>query len=542
MHKTKLLLLSLLFLLSSINTAFAQEAFVVDDLDENGYNFTLDDVIEGDTTATGERNHTTYILKRGGKYLIQGKISSNYPLTLLGEEGPANIAPATIMLLSDESGSSPTNMFEPLDDFTAKNIYFLITDEQGSDGHQAIQGGADSIRITIDNCIFEFGDRGIRNNGKNCSFFMTNSIVRNLIEITTKDTPYHWFYHVRKTDADTVWFQNNTFLNIGSAPFGGDDVMSYFLFDHNTIVNAGLQTFHFYYWTNAVVTNNIFYNADAIGSPVDEAERAKQHGDSNVPFAVFAIDTLVGGPSADRIVDLKNNVYYVDPAIKAMWDSNEQVDPGNFVETVRAQRMFDDDATWPNLEFSNLFEEDPQFAVTPDILDNFIVWCTKMDQKPFETDAPEWIWSNPLIYEDAIVTWPLPEDLSYTNSTLMTASTDGFPVGDLNWFPNKKEEWLNGASGIGDVDELPIEFSLEQNYPNPFNPTTNINFSIPQAGLVSLIVYNIIGEEVSQVVNEYLNAGTHTFEFDASNLSSGIYFYSIKTNNFIQTKKMALLK
>ncbi len=88
----------------------------------------------------------------------------------------------------------------------------------------------------------------------------------------------------------------------------------------------------------------------------------------------------------------------------------------------------------------------------------------------------------------------------------------------------------------------PASFNLAQNYPNPFNPSTIINFSIPKAGLVTLKVYDLLGQEVTTLVNEELAAGTYKTDFDASNLTSGIYFYTIRSNNFIDTKKMTLVK
>jgi hypothetical protein len=88
----------------------------------------------------------------------------------------------------------------------------------------------------------------------------------------------------------------------------------------------------------------------------------------------------------------------------------------------------------------------------------------------------------------------------------------------------------------------PTEFDLAQNYPNPFNPTTTINYSLPQADNVAIIVYDINGREVARVVNGYKVAGSHSVIFDATNLSSGIYFYSINSGQYFNTKKMMLLK
>jgi len=88
----------------------------------------------------------------------------------------------------------------------------------------------------------------------------------------------------------------------------------------------------------------------------------------------------------------------------------------------------------------------------------------------------------------------------------------------------------------------PTEFSLAQNYPNPFNPSTTISFSLPTMQNVLLKVYDVLGKEVATLVNEDLQSGTYTREFNASNLASGMYIYSLKAGNYSETKKMLLMK
>lgn len=88
----------------------------------------------------------------------------------------------------------------------------------------------------------------------------------------------------------------------------------------------------------------------------------------------------------------------------------------------------------------------------------------------------------------------------------------------------------------------PVEFSLSQNYPNPFNPATKINYSVPKDGYVKISVYNVIGQEVAELVNGMVKAGTHEVNFDASGLTSGVYFYKIEANGFSNIKKMTLLR
>lgn len=101
-------------------------------------------------------------------------------------------------------------------------------------------------------------------------------------------------------------------------------------------------------------------------------------------------------------------------------------------------------------------------------------------------------------------------------------------------------------TGVSSVEEIgnvvPQEFSLEQNYPNPFNPSTKIKFNLPEANNVKLAIYNALGQEVATLVNNYMSAGSYEFNFDASNLTSGIYFYSVSAGRYSSIKKMMLVK
>ncbi len=95
---------------------------------------------------------------------------------------------------------------------------------------------------------------------------------------------------------------------------------------------------------------------------------------------------------------------------------------------------------------------------------------------------------------------------------------------------------------IEEKPELPKEFTLYQNYPNPFNPTSTIQFSIPSAQFVTLKVYDILGREITKLVDEFKQSGTYTVIFNAKELSSGIYFYNLRTGNYSSTKKMVLIR
>jgi hypothetical protein len=132
------------------------------------------------------------------------------------------------------------------------------------------------------------------------------------------------------------------------------------------------------------------------------------------------------------------------------------------------------------------------------------------------------------------------EDLSfYSNGATLGANTN-FETSDPAWVPanllivDVKDENKNNL--------IPRKFSLSQNYPNPFNPTTKIEFQIATFGFVRLKVFDILGNEVVALVNEEKHPGKYEIVFDASKFSSGIYFYQLKTGQYIETKKMILLR
>ena len=157
-----------------------------------------------------------------------------------------------------------------------------------------------------------------------------------------------------------------------------------------------------------------------------------------------------------------------------------------------------------------------------------------------------------------IVIVPLTSSLAQTSTLLITSGTSVF-------VPNGAEICADfftvefggslvaedpsgicaGASVTGDIEEvetIPTEFALYQNYPNPFNPGTLIKYQVPENSFVTIRVYDLLGEELATLVNEEKSAGSYDVNFDAGQLSSGFYIYTIKAGNFTSTKKMMLMK
>ena len=122
------------------------------------------------------------------------------------------------------------------------------------------------------------------------------------------------------------------------------------------------------------------------------------------------------------------------------------------------------------------------------------------------------------------------------NQNIETFRTD---TPGRSWVMRKK---LTGVERDKANRNIPSEYLLLQNYPNPFNPSTVISFALPKSGNTELGIYNILGEKVATLVTEVLSAGLYSYEFDASSLSSGIYFYKLQSNNYVSIKKMMLIK
>ncbi|MBK8550944.1 MAG: T9SS type A sorting domain-containing protein [Ignavibacteria bacterium] len=136
-------------------------------------------------------------------------------------------------------------------------------------------------------------------------------------------------------------------------------------------------------------------------------------------------------------------------------------------------------------------------------------------------------------------------DITYESPTLGTSHVviRMYREDDPNQYVERNFDLVVNSVGISNISSLAESYSLSQNYPNPFNPTTNINFSIPTQGNVSLKVYDILGNEVADLLNnEKLAVGQYNINFNGSDLSSGIYYYTIRTDNFMDTKRMMLVK
>ncbi|HCV42787.1 MAG TPA: hypothetical protein DGH68_04845 [Bacteroidetes bacterium] len=158
------------------------------------------------------------------------------------------------------------------------------------------------------------------------------------------------------------------------------------------------------------------------------------------------------------------------------------------------------------------------------------------------TGADGGVYASPHLIDSAIFQWTAPA---------AGAGTVNFYAAAFQGTSTSSSSGTSGVvtftapeitTGVGNQPSSPEEFRLDQNYPNPFNPTTQIAFQLPSDANVSVKVYDLIGNEVTTLVNGRMKSGTHELTFNASGLPSGIYFYQVITPTFTQTRKMVLAK
>jgi hypothetical protein len=227
------------------------------------------------------------------------------------------------------------------------------------------------------------------------------------------------------------------------------------------------------------------------------------------------------------------------------------------IMSAKTRAFFNNKSQWPYVSMVNVYDStNPGFLIPP---------TNQVGIKSFLlrkwTDNSDTTWAfNP--NDDINQKWPMSEQLRYTNTKCRTGAMGGFPLGDLfrwwNSFPTTYSGWQAQAAtehqniltmltnGVTDVDQdpasRPLEFELSQNYPNPFNPSTQINYTLPQSGQVTLKIFNVLGMEVATLYSGVQDAGRHEIVFDAGKLSSGVYFYRLTAANVSMTRKMIFMK
>lgn len=516
----------------------------------------INDFINGDTTDSGQRNNPNrvYVLQQNGPidttYYISALIETKYKLNILGKKNPVTGKIPVIEAFINPDNSSPKNFIQADSGsfVILKDLYLLATRTDGTSGvSTCITTTGKYVTINIDSCIVEnFNGNMIANNGDHIKFFSHNSEFRNIQSSFWQGGSVFWSNG--GAIVDTLEFVNNTFFCVMRAAYGTPGYIGYLNFNHNTLFMGVGGTLLATQISNANITNNIFYGLMAHG--VDSSYiKAGSANAAHQGFGVIMVDTLstlLNPPysltEAQRNINVKNNAYFWPQGLYTYWQTVTDTannHPGLITPPAwmndKTKMLFSNTTLWPGLYAANNDSVDPGFDAS--LVASAVDSCTKFVNLIWTAAAVgQYRWSqypaDPFNY-----TYPVSENLRYSNTALQSAGTDGKALGDLNWFPEQL---------VTDVEQTPKTtpnaFNLSQNYPNPFNPSTVINYSIPKEGMVTLKVFNILGQEVATLVNSNQKMGIYNITFNATRLSSGIYFYSLKANGSTLTKKMMLIK
>jgi hypothetical protein len=525
-----------------------------------------------------------YMLKANGYYPLANNITTTTkrPTVIVGADNTrlvnnknASSAPPVICGSTIEGKTSNGGGISFSNDMTIKNCSIIPAASDGYLEWAFFSCSAPNCRVLLENDYFEHtrwifltADKpGTKLLWKDCYFVnMSGQACRR------NGGVFDGF-----SNMDTVLVENCTHVMAqGSMYKFRNYVYSRIIFNHNTFINCGGNVFeNLGYESNMSITNNIFVN-------------------SNVqPFQKFVAgdwgevdaDTLVTG--LVNVRDFPDNTYTVVPRKILVegnviyWDSRFN-DMNTTLNTnkvngytawqsqmvtmnTRSQAMFDNNTKYPYLTEGIWYKALPAFTDSKNLLTTMADSLKSFSVKTVDINSADilvnWrlvnIGADYYVYSD----WPIPVNLAYSNADLLKGATGGFPVGDLNWFPAQKATWLaqrdaentaitnalnNGtktiATAVENVESLPVTFQLQQNYPNPFNPSTTITFSLPHSANTSLIVFDMLGREVATLVNGYTALGSHSVQFDATNLASGFYCYKLTSGNFTEVKKMMLVK
>ncbi|NET31423.1 MAG: T9SS type A sorting domain-containing protein [Cyanothece sp. SIO1E1] len=517
-----------------------------------------------------------YTVESGVFYAFDGRIDLTFDVTIEGPDNGwiMNEATPPVFLNTPAADGSARNFFELKEggSLTLKNI--LLSGANNNDevvgNFVANTGGS---KMIVDNCVFtDWQDFALRNQNKGDSISITNCVFINGVRL--RYSPWGGFPLRMDVACDNVVIENNSVVNSGrllanSGPFHNASVQEM----HNTYLNQTVAG-HEQRADEFITANNIFYNFHFIGYKTEFHSSPNNTYDSYFTTWNYFADSK---NSLDSIsLYLGQNLFYRDQEILDFFATvgGDSLAPSLLWEhpDVDSFIIADDNYTIG----ANYADMDPGFTMHPgnaQAIANHINghWIDPT------SDWVDWRIPSPVSFDGGgqpqYNSWPPAFDLSYSNTFLQKAGTDGLALGDLNWFPEDKAEFLaNRASIVAAIrdsmtmavevydpltmDQTPLitpltsteevdatQLSSSGNFPNPFHGITTINFGLQQHAKVSFQVFNLFGQNVYESTNQDLAPGNYQFNFDGSNLSSGMYVYKIIARgrdgrNYVTTNRM----
>lgn len=503
--------------------------------------------------AVGNGVDTLFLSTPNGVYTTSDTsyFAITRPLVIMKKPGLEGMPTITH---SDDS-SAVLEIFRVVNDFTIDGVIL-------DGGHGVSHGMKYAIRAGNGENDFPLFNVGSDITVRNCVF-------QNIYRDKDLEQAGHAVYFLRDVVAGTVRIENCTFKNIGDEAIRMSETEK---FATERAVDS------------LIVRNCTFTNIDA------ECVRFYADTDTSTTDAAVLLQNITVYKSATRVFYFKNNQNtHVENILitDARLCGNDRADRNSYSIQVQQRGSYVANIDTLNMVYAaihdintiastkggdgvfNVFSFDPLFA-DGDNLD-----FTLADSSPayysgvnnahlgdlrWATNNPTTSPLNMLIEGDGSIEYS-PERLGLTFASGTSVTVTAIPdsgnqfvewKGDITGTDNPATITVSGkkdvtavfavATAVEDNINVPVEYSLSQNYPNPFNPSTTISFSLKNQGLTSVVIYDILGREITTLVNKEMNIGRYNFTFDASQLSSGIYYYQIKSGDFIATKKMMLLK
>ena len=558
----------------------------------------FEETIKADTTSDGIQAHDIYELEAGKIYLQLTELNVNSNIIIQGA-APAEAGgmPAVIQPFANAEGASgftgwPNGNFQVYGNGTrliVKNVILngAALGQEFNLGSVASSRG-DENRVHLDGVVASHYVTFIHSTyGTSSDFLFTNSIAKAF----TNGPGGQYFGGVSwgggswMGTIDTLVVEHSTISNVIGEAIVVYSQVDHGLINHNTFANIVMGAIWYRGQNNMTVSNNLYYNTKSHAqSTYDVSGWGVWHKGGAGQFMVMPEYThkdSVSMVGADVVNHMARNINYHN---NVWWHSQELTDfmtktepwswevsatsidttvsgtdttydttttitvVGDTMLPLEQQSLGVNDSTKAaiaqnrgvSIDATNI-KADPGIRLSPNYIKRQLARTLdfrddlKSNTAPF--DGVWWTYEPDNSYIS--VAWPVENkyyNMSYDKaSAAATASATGGLVGDPRWF----------AMTELSVDEeviAPKTFTLEQNYPNPFNPTTTIQFSLNTASPVKLTVFDILGQEVATLVNEYKSVGSHKVQWRANTMPSGVYYYRLEADGFSKTHKMVLMK
>jgi hypothetical protein len=559
----------------------------------------LEATINGDMDGSNVRIHPNRVYKlEPGFHFVISAINVNNDtgtIRIVGETGGKK--PVIIPLTTNSKGPGQNKVNGSLE---LKNLHIQGRDDEGGKwkGHLFDVKGANRS-LFVEDCLIEFPERGFKLQGvtSGLTIEMRNNYFRDMFVMQAQYSGN--VINAKGVPIESLIFENNTVSNAGMPMLMQNQMVTYALINHNTFINTSTTVFLNPYYYEAYITNNLFYNANTLGTNADSSladpdgqaialvgidELDINIGSAGIPlYAMNDDQTSVIAPYND-VSQLKiyvaDNIYFNEATLDkynngfysaAFADAPEsylnstgtpgphRVDVPVLFMGAREDALFDgnDNISREN----NIFDQDPGLgmqAISEAAAEQLAIWQRLRLEVPTETRTPDM--TSYLFGDFDPTTIPgvgsedsdgilkfsdLIEDFSISSS--FASNIDGFSIGALHW--TSEIDSYDPVDGLADIiaayqstlsiDEVgPMNVFELKTSPNPFNTNTSIAFNMPSSSHVKISVYNILGAHIATLVDGVTDAGQQSVSWNAKDVKPGLYFCKLESGTLSKIIKM----